>query len=182
MACLQLFEGNHFDLCLLHQITEQALWIHLGFEFWKTVIYSQRLQDLIEQFLKINYHKFDIHSKYSWYNFKLKHFRYVFSFREKMWPFVTGAKPPEKSMKLSDSAAHYEHEKPKGKPQSAWNWRSKGVGYCLEKKERFALIVLIPMYIYLKIKLSSLKVARLLRSTLYENLKPMKCICTQLRC
>ena len=159
---------------------EQALWIHLGFEFWKTVIYSQRLQDLIEQFLKINYHKFDIHSKYSWYNFKLKHFRYIFSFREKMWPFVTGAKPPEKSMKLSDSAAITSMKSRKENPSQ--RGRSKGLGYCLEKKEWFALIVLIPTYIYLKIKLSSLKVARLLRSTLYENLKPMKCICTQLRC
>lgn len=58
-----------------------------------------------------------------------------------MWPFVTGAKPPEKSMKLSDSAAHYEHEKPKGKPQSAWKvkrpWlllREEGMvcSYCVD--------------------------------------------------
>ena len=37
-----------------------------------------------------------------------------------MWWFVTGAKPPEKKAKMSDSAANYEHEKRKRKPQSAW--------------------------------------------------------------
>lgn len=58
-----------------------------------------------------------------------------------MWRFVTGAKPPEKSTKLSDSTAHYEHEKRKGKPQSAWKvnrpwllFREEGMvcSYCVD--------------------------------------------------
>ena len=117
---------------------------------------------------------YDIHLDYLKYNFKHEYFRYVVSCREKIWQFVTGAKPPEKRAKMSDSTASYEQKKRKRKPQSAWKVN------CLKKKAWFASIVLMPTY--LKIKLSLLKVARLFGSTLYENIKPVNYICTQLRC
>ena len=63
---------------------------------------------------------YDIPVNYLKYNFKLERFHYVVSCREKMRRFVTGAKPPEKRAQMSDSAANYEQEKKKRKPQSAW--------------------------------------------------------------
>ena len=63
---------------------------------------------------------YDIHLDYLTYNFKHEYFRYVVSCREKIRQFVTGAKPPEKRAKMSDSTASYEQKKRKRKPQSAW--------------------------------------------------------------
>ena len=62
----------------------------------------------------------DIHLDYLKYYFNHEYFRYVVSCREKIWQFVTGAKPPEKRAKMSDSTASYEQKKRKRKPQSAW--------------------------------------------------------------
>jgi hypothetical protein len=58
-----------------------------------------------------------------------------------MWRFVTGAKPPKKRAKMSDSAVNYEHEKRKRKPRSAWKvnrpwllFREEGMvcSYCVD--------------------------------------------------
>lgn len=120
----------------------------------------------------------DIHLDYLKYKFKHEYFRYVVSCREKIWQFVTGAKPPEKRQKcLTVQPAM---SKKSGRENPSQHGRSTGLGNCLKKKAWFASIVL--MSTYLKIKMSLLKVARLLGSTLYENMKPVNYICTQLRC
>ena len=78
-----------------------------------------------------------------------------------MWRFVSGAKPPEKRAKMSNSGANYEQEKRKRKPQSAWKVNRPWFlfkefiqyllfSYYLKKKAWFALIVLMPTYLKIK--------------------------------
>ena len=57
---------------------------------------------------------------------------YVFSCREKMWRFVTGAKPPEKKAKMSDSTANYEHEKKVNRPWLMFKEEGMVCSYCVD--------------------------------------------------